>query len=227
MAWIKTNESKGIFFSLLMHSIILGVVLLSDDKLIKQADKEKMVSIDLVSYQPPKPKVIEKQEPKPEPKKVEKPKPKPKPIKTKEPKHKPIVHKKQEPKPEPIKEPEPIKKEVKEIVKDIVKPESTQPNKQAQKQAFIKTNFAIIRDMVLSNLIYPNIAKRMGWTGVVEVKLTIDSKGKLLSYFIHKSSGKKHLDDAALNAVKAIISENLPKPKNTTTLILPISFQLR
>jgi len=223
MAWIKTNESKGIFFSLLMHSIILGVVLLSDDKLTKQADKENMVSIDLISYQPPKPKVIEK--PKPEPKKVEKPKPKP--IKTKEPKHKPIVHKKQEPKPEPIKESEPIKKEVKEIVKDIVKPKSMQPNKQAQKQAFIKTNFAIIRDMVLSNLIYPNIAKRMGWTGVVEVKLTIDSKGKLLSYFIHKSSGKKRLDDAALNAVKAITSENLPKPKNTTTLILPISFQLR
>jgi protein TonB len=215
MSWIKSSESKGVFFSLLIHSTLLTILLMCNDKPIKLADKEKIVSIDLISYQPAKPKIIEKQEPKPEPKKVEKPKPKP--IKKEEPKHKPIVHKKQEPKPEPI------KKELKEIVKDIVKPESMQPNK----QAFIKTNFAIIRDMVLSNLKYPSIAKRMGWQGIVEVKLVIDKNGKLTHYNIVKSSGKKHLDQSALKAVESIAKKDLPKPNSITTIILPIGFKLQ
>ena len=227
MKWIKSNESKGIFFSLLIHSTLLTALLMSNDKPIKLADKEKTVSIDLISYQPPKP--VEKQ------KTIKKPKPieKPKPIKKTEPQHKPIVHKKTEPEPEP----EPIQKEIKENIKEIVKPtpiipeevikpQNTTHNKQTQQHTFIKTNFEIIRDMVLSNLKYPNIARRMGWTGIVEVKLQINKFGKLITYSIYKSSGKKNLDQAALKAVQGIAHKNLPIPNQSTTIILPISFQL-
>ncbi|HHO41864.1 MAG TPA: energy transducer TonB, partial [Epsilonproteobacteria bacterium] len=101
-----------------------------------------------------------------------------------------------------------------------------QSNKQAQQKSFSKTNFAIIRDMVLANLKYPNNAKRMGWQGVVEVQLVVSQSGKLLEYKIYKSSGKRQLDQAALNAVKSIANKNLPKPQTKTTLILPIGFKL-
>ncbi|MCD4758392.1 MAG: energy transducer TonB [Arcobacteraceae bacterium] len=220
MTWLKTNESKGMFLSLLIHSTLLTALLMSNDKPIKLADKEKTISIDLMSYQPPKP--IKK------PKEVVKQEPKPKPIKKPEPKHKPIIKKKPEPKPEPIKEeikepitPEPIEP------KKIEKPQNTKKNIQKQQQAFVKTNFAIIRDMVLSNLRYPNIAKRMGWQGIVEVKLVISKSGELLEYSIFKSSGKRHLDQAALKAVESITKEDLPKPNSTTTILLPIGFKLQ
>lgn len=236
--FLKSNESKGIFLSLLIHSTLLGAVMFHEKEPMKSADKEKTVSIDLISYQPPKvieqPKEAVKPKPKPEPIEKPKPKPKPKPIKKPEPKHKPIVPKKPEPKPEPLKEPEPLEKEIKKAVKptpiepkEVEKPKNTTPNKQTQQQAFVKTNFAVIRDMVLSNLNYPTIAKRMGWEGVVEVKLVVETTRKLMSYEIVKSSGKKHLDNAAIEAVKAIVQKTLPKPQTKTTLILPISFKLK
>jgi len=214
MTWLKTNESKGMFLSLLIHSTLLTALLMSNDKPMKLADKEKTVSIDLISCHPKK-QNIEKPKPESIKKIVEKHKPKPKPIKKIE---KPVKKEEiiEQKKIEPIQPKKPLKPVKTNQIKDTHK----------QQQAFVKTNFTIIRDMVLSNLSYPNIAKRMGWQGVVEVKLIISSSGKLLEYSITKSSGKKHLDKAALKAVKSMYGKELPKPNSRTTILLPIAFRL-
>jgi protein TonB len=235
---LKNNELKGIFLSLLIHSSLIGAVFVYQDKPQKVASEKKVVSLDLMSYKLPK-KVEETPKPQEKPKPIKKPEPikknKPKEVK-KEPKpHIPVEPKKEivEPKVEEVVKEEIVKEEIvpKEIIqpKEVQKPLETKPaiNEEMQKQVFIKTNFAIIRDMVLSNLSYPSIAKRMGWTGVAKVELQVDATGKLLHVKIVQSSGKKALDEAALRAAEQLKEKTLPKPQSLTTIALPIAFFLK
>lgn len=92
--------------------------------------------------------------------------------------------------------------------------------------AFIKTNFAGIRDKVLKNLKYPSIAKRMRQSGIVELLLTIDTKGKLVNISVHKSSGYKLLDKSAMSAASKLCAQTLPIPQTLSRVTLPISFAL-
>lgn len=115
-----------------------------------------------------------------------------------------------------------VQKEVQKIEPKV------EPKEQvANKSEYKKTNFGIIRDKVLSHLRYPSIAKKMGWTGVTKVKLTIDKNGNLVDVVLSESSGKSQLDSAALSATRAIGGSNLPRPSETTDIILPISFDLK
>jgi len=113
-------------------------------------------------------------------------------------------------------------KQEKAIVQDVP-PKITIKNE----DKLSKTDFEIIRDKVLQNLIYPNIARRMGWQGVVQIELTINEEGKLVNAKIHQSSGKAILDKSALDGSLQLQSEQLPKPKTTTTIILPVAFSLK
>lgn len=49
---------------------------------------------------------------------------------------------------------------------------------------------------------YPAMAARQGWQGVVTVLVHISTQGKVMSVAIKKSSGRKILDDDALNVIK-------------------------
>ncbi len=248
----KKNESKGILFSLLIHTTLLGAILADKDDPVKIADKEKMVAVDLTcthllkevpSKTKPEPVVKKEEKPKKQekPKETVKPEKKEKTVKKEIKKHKPIIEKKTEKK--IIKKEQPktaqkkekiIKKEIKKVIEEKKKPlkevnkniKNTIQDKKLQRQSFIKTNFAVIRDMVLSNLKYPSIAKRMGWSGSVKLKLVVDTSGKIIHYSIAGSSNKKQLDNAALEAVETILHETLPKPKTKTTIILPVVFKL-
>ncbi|MCD6654243.1 MAG: energy transducer TonB [Sulfurovum sp.] len=237
--------------------VLGAVFLYHEEKQPVQSEKKIAIDLmqyQIVKQEPPKPEpVIKKEPPKPQPieKTIEKLKPNPVPKEAKT--HKPVIHEKPKPKLKPAEKPkqEPIKKPKetkpakkaklqKEKAKQTVNPQKMQPKEvkrtakiqqpldaRAQQQAFLKTNFAVIRDMVLSNLEYPSIAKRMRWNGTAEVKLIIDTSGKLLHCSIFKSSGKKQLDKAALEAAESIVSKTLPKPNVKTVVILPIIFELR
>jgi protein TonB len=138
----------------------------------------------------------------------------------------------------PVSEPSVVKEQPKSVsleAESIVAQkavESVKPVLAAKSDAeleneFVKTNFGMIRDSVLSKLLYPNIARRMGQTGVVEVAIVIGTNGKLKNHFISKSSGFPLLDEAALKAVATLGSESLPKPQVESRVILPISFKLK
>lgn len=228
-----------------------------EEKQPVQSEKKIVMDLmqcQIIKPELPKPEpVIKKEPPKPQP--IEKPveKPESRAIEKETKTHKPVIHEKPKPKPkteekpkkEPVKKPKETKhvqkaKPQKEKAKPSPIPQKKRPKEakktaktqqpldtRMQQQAFIKTNLAVIRSMVLSNLQYPSIAKRMRWSGTAEVKLIIDVSGKLLHCSIFKSSGKKQLDKAALEAAEAIASGTLPKPNVKTAVILPIIFQVQ
>jgi len=134
-----------------------------------------------------------------------------------------------------------VKKEAIAPIKEEVAPAAEQPTPAIKAEPtpvvaptptllaepYIKTDFEIIRDTVLSRLVYPSIAKRMQWNGVVHVGLEIDTSGFLIQASIHQSSGRDALDKAALEAANTLKNQSLPKPTRNTTVILPIAFKMR
>lgn len=236
---IFCRKRAAFLLSLALHGLLLGVIIylsLQEDTLIDEPLEEpitmRVVTYNLQTPPPPKP-IIKPEPPKPEPVKKQKPKPKPKPKKI-EPKLTVPVKKEKK-----IEEPvvEEVKKVEPKVQEAVVQPEIVQAPVVAQKtpqeiakeqeEEFISVNFSSIRDMALKNLVYPRVAKKMGWSGVVEVKLVVDTNGKLLDAKVLKSSGKEILDKSALKAALALQDEVLPKPQTRSEIILPISFSLK
>lgn len=235
MAYQHTkNEAKGFLFSVLAHTVLIGgyfiflhsqsLTVMSSSKMIvmEMATLERSIAPKHVPPAPLPPKEVKIEPIKPIEKPVEKPKP---------------VIKKESVKPLPKQEViEPIET-THEPIPSLLTPlesaptrvqESVQvPAQSVQAEPFVKTDFEIIRDKVLSHLVYPSIAKRMNWNGVVHVALVIDSSGYLLNASIHQSSGRDILDNAALEAANKLKNQQLPKPQSTSTVILPIAFKLR
>ena len=224
MAYQHTkNEAKGFLFSVLAHTVLIGgyFIFLHSQSLTVMSSS-KMIVMEMATLErsiAPKnvpPASLQPEEVKIEPiKPIEKPKP---------------VIKKESVKPLPKQEViEPIET-THEPIPSLLTPLESAPTRvqeSVQAEPFVKTDFEIIRDKVLSHLVYPSIAKRMNWNGVVHVALVIDSSGYLLSASIHQSSGRDILDNAALEAANKLKNQQLPKPQSTSTVILPIAFKLR
>jgi protein TonB len=236
-AYSNSYEKQAFLFSFLIHSTLFGSYLLYHyHNPIEIKSKSEVISMHLASFELPKQNVVEPIKPieksKPIEKKIEKVKPKPiekiKPIE----KTKPLIPIK--PLEKPIEKPQEIEKvEISQPIQEKISKSDEQKRiekeheRKAHEQNFVRTNFAIIRDKVLNNLIYPNIARRMSWVGVVELAIIIDTNGKLLDAYIHKSSNRKLLDDAALEAAMRLKNDTLPKPKTVSKIILPVSFKLK
>ncbi len=234
----KNNNLKGFGISFGVHAAILAVILYSSSQeSVANAVQEKFVTISLSSFELPKPQETVQPKVQPKPKKVE---PKPE-VKKEVPKPcpKPKKEQAQEVVQEQLSEPEVIE-EVQEVVQEEIveqveaietaaaEPLETTPMPSAAtlEEEFVKTNFEIIRDMVLANLKYPNMAKRMGQTGIVELILVIDTSGKLLDVMLQKSSGYKLLDKSALQAATRLSEAILPNPQAVSRVVLPVAFAL-
>ncbi|MDY0364562.1 MAG: TonB family protein [Arcobacteraceae bacterium] len=234
-------KDKAYVISFLIHSLVFFVYLFLINTKIEPTLKEQSISfeISLAQFQeeisPVKSEVVKQEVIKPiEPEVVkpivEKPaivKPIAKPIKeaVKEPVTKPI-----EPVVEQLVEPitQPSIKEQEPIVSNTTQTpaEEIVVSKEVVAKDFVETNFTVIRDMVLKNLVYPKSAQRMNQTGVVELTLVIDPQGKLIEYFVSKNSNFKALDKAALQSVEKTANALFPKPQTTSTIVLPVSFRL-
>ena len=234
----KNNNLKGFGISFGVHAAILAVILYtSSQESVANAVQEKFVTISLSSFELPKPQETVQPKVQPKPKKVE---PKPE-VKKEVPKPcpKPKKEQAQEVVQEQLSEPEVIE-EVQEVVQEEIveqveaietaaaEPLETTPMPSAAtlEEEFVKTNFEIIRDMVLANLKYPNMAKRMGQTGIVELILVIDTSGKLLDVMLQKSSGYKLLDKSAMQAATRLSQAILPNPQAVSRVVLPVAFAL-
>ncbi|MFA7084350.1 MAG: TonB family protein [Arcobacteraceae bacterium] len=229
-------EKKAFFISFLIYSTLFGSYLLYKHyNPIKIESKREVISMQLSSFELPKQNSVVPTQAIEKTKAIEKPIEKNKPVE--KPKAitpaKPIEKIIKKPIEKPIEKPKEILKE--EIAQPIEEKTSKsqeqksierEPEKITHEQNFVKTNFAIIRNKVLSTLIYPNVAKRMGWVGVVELAIVIDTNGKLLDVYIYKSSNRELLDTAALKSAMKLKNQNLPKPQMVSTLILPVSFRV-
>lgn len=244
----KYTELKWIILSLFIHSSLVGAVIFFKEETKKVATVNQPISVDLSIVQIPK-KNLEQPTKKIKKKEIVKKVIKPKTVKKileKKPKVvkkiiKPnnliakkvvekIVEKTLETK-ELVTTNEKIvtpKKKVKVQPKKVKNPIQTtnMHSKSIQRKNFVETNFAIIRNKVLANLIYPHIAKKMGFQGTTTIELQIDSLGNLLHVKLTKSSGKKLLDKAAISAGLKLKNTKLPRPKNNTKVVLPIVFKI-
>jgi len=244
----KYTELKWIILSLFIHSSLVGAVIFFKEETKKVATVNQPISVDLSIVQIPK-KNLEQPTKEIKKKEIVKKVIKPKTVKKileKKPKVvkkiiKPnnliakkvvekIVEKTLETK-ELVTTNEKIvtpKKKVKVQPKKVKNPIQTtnMHSKSIQRKNFVETNFAIIRNKVLANLIYPHIAKKMGFQGTTTIELQIDSLGNLLHVKLTKSSGKKLLDKAAISAGLKLKNTKLPRPKNNTKVVLPIVFKI-
>lgn len=215
----KTYEGRALGFSIFLHVSVIGFYLLFLHQKPLEIIPSKTVILQISNIERVVPKPLEPVE---EVKKIEPIKP----IEKIKLLPKPIVKK------EVVKNPEPIREEVVppvEAVTPVVAPQEVTPLTPTSTSAepYERTDFEIIRDRVLARLVYPSVARRMGWNGVVQVALVINPEGRLVSATIHQSSGRTLLDDAALEAALKLKGDQLPKPKSLSTVILPIAFRLK
>lgn len=83
-------------------------------------------------------------------------------------------------------------------------------------------------EMVGRNKTYPAIAIRKHWEGAVKIQAKFLA-GKLIEVSIQDSSGRRVLDDEALNMVKKAISQlsvNGSLSKKNFTVVIPVDFSL-
>lgn len=89
-------------------------------------------------------------------------------------------------------------------------------------QRYLREQFAYIRERVLARLVYPSLARRQGWTGLVKVSFTVCVDGTIEELQVVAGSGRTLLDQQALRAVQA--AAPFPPPPARASIILPVFF---
>ena len=92
------------------------------------------------------------------------------------------------------------------------------------KKQYLERNFGYIRDLIVKNLKYPSVARRMGWKGSVTVAFVILENGNTEAIRVTQSSGHDLLDQSVLKTVRAL--QPFPRPPVRAELIIPIAFRL-
>ena len=95
----------------------------------------------------------------------------------------------------------------------------------ARGEAQAVTSVGVLRSI---HPVYPRIAKKSGWEGMVLVRVTVETNGKASKVVVSRSSGRKVLDDAAVKAVKRWAFRpardgNIPIQ---SVVVIPIKFSL-
>ncbi|MEN6373789.1 MAG: energy transducer TonB [Smithella sp.] len=93
------------------------------------------------------------------------------------------------------------------------------------KNQYLREHFAYIRDLILKNITYPPMAKKIGWQGKVLVSFIIMEDGKVSSMKIVKSSGHVVLDRNVLETIREV--QPFPKPPVRAELFIPVNYVLK
>ncbi|MCL1916470.1 MAG: energy transducer TonB [Desulfovibrionaceae bacterium] len=89
---------------------------------------------------------------------------------------------------------------------------------------YLETQFQNILQYVRRHLIYPERARRLGWSGTATVTFVITQDGGVEELALRESSGQAVLDRAAREAVLAAVP--FPPPPVRARIVLPIAFKL-
>jgi periplasmic protein TonB len=170
-----------------------------------------------------KPKPADKPKPAPRAKPIIKPKPavRPKPVEKANPKPKPVE--KAQPKPASKPQPKPP---------ELPKPQPVSaPKPPAVDTTTIENRYlSVIYRSIDKRKIYPRIAKRLGQSGVVKVRFTVQADGSIVNISLAQSSGFSLLDSAAEKILTELAkTDPIPKAlgKARLTITVPVSYLLR
>ncbi len=78
------------------------------------------------------------------------------------------------------------------------------------KSRYLAEHFAFIRDKILQNVVYPPLARRLGWQGKVVLSFVINPNGTIKEPQVAQGSGHEVLDQNALEALKGSVP--FPQP---------------
>lgn len=95
--------------------------------------------------------------------------------------------------------------------------------------AFTNHLHSLLHDSLNRHFVYPAMARRLGWEGRVELRVSLDPEGRVYGLRILRSSGYALLDDDAMQTLQRIGS--IPQarawlPKNGYTTTLPVIYKL-
>jgi protein TonB len=98
------------------------------------------------------------------------------------------------------------------------------PTAEKTQQRYLKEHFIYIRDMITQQLVYPQMARKMGWSGRTVVTFVIAEDGTVHNIRIVESSGFSLLDKSAAETVRA--AAPFPKPPLRADIVIPINFKI-
>lgn len=94
----------------------------------------------------------------------------------------------------------------------------------ALRERYLSRNFIGIRDRINAALVYPAIARKMGWSGRVMVSFVLQTDGGVRDVRVREGCGHEVLDRSAVEAVRRCAP--YPPPPAEAELLLPITYRL-
>jgi protein TonB len=92
------------------------------------------------------------------------------------------------------------------------------------RKRYLREHFAYIRDLIVRNLTYPPIARKLGWAGGVTVSFVVRENGYTEKVRILKNSGYEVLDENVIRTIRGV--EPFPRPPIKAELVIPIVYRL-
>lgn len=96
---------------------------------------------------------------------------------------------------------------------------------ETEQEQYLREHFLYIKERILNHIVYPNLARRMGWHGKVLTSFVIHKDGSVSDIKILDSSGFKVLDENAVSTIQDV--SPFPRPPIAAKIIIPISYRLR
>jgi len=98
------------------------------------------------------------------------------------------------------------------------------PTQEKAQQRYLKEHFIYIRDLITQQLVYPPMARKMGWSGKTVVSFIIAEDGTVHNIRVAESSGFTILDKNAVEAVRTVAP--FPRPPIRAEIVVPINFKM-
>ena len=89
---------------------------------------------------------------------------------------------------------------------------------------YLERNYAYIRDAIQHGIVYPAVARRMGWEGKVVISFLVLSDGSVRDVRVVQGSGHPALDRGAVEAVRK--AAPFPRPPAEAEIITPVVYRL-
>jgi protein TonB len=94
----------------------------------------------------------------------------------------------------------------------------------ALREHYLSQNFRGIRERINAGLVYPTLARKMGWSGRVVVSFVVLTDGEVKDVRVREGCGHEVLDRSAVETVKRCAP--YPPPPAESELLVPIIYRL-
>ena len=90
---------------------------------------------------------------------------------------------------------------------------------------YLKEHFAYIRDKITNGILYPQVARTMGWCGQVKIAFVVCEDGGVDGLMVVESSGFPILDRNAVDTVKK--AAPFPRPPIKAEIRMTVTYRLK